>query len=118
MAQQEGGHSATTVPASGVPNPPRCWSQPLTVGALAFGYFLAYIPFAGLTQGAVDRPASGIDDEVGGLELLPAAAIGVLVGSAGSCARRAGGGASGCARSAAGAAGCRAAMIVAGTAWP
>lgn len=83
MAQQEGPHSATSVPESGRPSPPRCWSPPVGVGALALGYFLCYVPFAGLTRALSTDLLPGLDDEVGGLTLLPAAAIGVLAGSVG-----------------------------------
>jgi protein-tyrosine-phosphatase len=53
------------------------------VGALAVGYFLAYVPFAGLTRALSTDLLPGVDAEVGGLVLLPAAAIGVLVGTVG-----------------------------------
>jgi protein-tyrosine-phosphatase len=53
------------------------------VGALALGYFLAYVPFAGLTRALSTDLLPGIDDDVGGLTLLPAAAIGVLAGTVG-----------------------------------
>jgi protein-tyrosine-phosphatase len=53
------------------------------VGALAVGYFLAYVPFAGLTRALSTDLLPGIDDEIGGLTLLPAAAIGVLAGTVG-----------------------------------
>jgi protein-tyrosine-phosphatase len=55
----------------------------LGVGALAVGYFLAYVPFAGLTRALSTDLLPGVDVEVGGLVLLPAAAIGVLVGTVG-----------------------------------
>jgi protein-tyrosine-phosphatase len=53
------------------------------MGVLAFGYFLAYIPFAALTSALSKGLVPGVDEEVGGLVLLPAAAIGVLLGMAG-----------------------------------
>ncbi len=48
---------------------------------LAVGYFVAYIPFAALTKALSSGLLPGIDEEVGGLVLLPAAAIGVLAGA-------------------------------------
>lgn len=53
------------------------------MGALALGYFLCYVPFAGLTRALSTDLVPGVDEEVGGLVLLPAAAIGVLVGTVG-----------------------------------
>jgi protein-tyrosine-phosphatase len=53
------------------------------VGALALCYFLCYVPFAGLTRALTTDLLPGIDEEVGGLVLLPSAAIGVLVGTGG-----------------------------------
>jgi protein-tyrosine-phosphatase len=53
------------------------------VGALALGYFLCYVPFAGLTRALSTDLLPGVDEDVGGLMLLPAAAIGVLVGTVG-----------------------------------
>ena len=58
----------------------RTWSAPTNMGALALGYFLAYIPFAALTRALSTGLVPGVDEEVGGLVLLPAASIGVLVG--------------------------------------
>ncbi len=51
------------------------------MAALGFGYFLAYIPFAALTKALSSGLIPGVDEEVGGLVLLPAAAIGVIVGA-------------------------------------
>ncbi len=48
---------------------------------LAVGYFLSYIPFALLTKALSSGLLPGMDDEVGGLELLPMASVGVLVGA-------------------------------------
>ena len=50
------------------------------MGVLALGYFLTYIPFAALTRALSQGLVPGVDDEVGGLVLLPAASIGVLIG--------------------------------------
>jgi protein-tyrosine-phosphatase len=50
------------------------------MGVLALGYFLAYIPFAALTRALAQGLVPGVDEEVGGLVLLPAASIGVLLG--------------------------------------
>ena len=83
MAQQDPPHAATSVSASDRPDPPRSWSPPLTVGVLALGYFLAYVPFAGLTRALSTDLLPGLDEQEGGLTLLPAAAIGVLAGSVG-----------------------------------
>ena len=49
--------------------------------ALALGYFLCYIPFAALTKALSSGLAGGVDPDVGGLVLLPAASIGVLAGA-------------------------------------
>ncbi|MDX6582616.1 MAG: hypothetical protein QOI10_1800 [Solirubrobacterales bacterium] len=49
---------------------------------LAVGYFVTYIPFAALTKALSSGLLPGIDDEVGGLELLPMASVGVFVGAA------------------------------------
>jgi protein-tyrosine-phosphatase len=49
---------------------------------LALGYFLTYIPFALLTKALSSGLLPGMDAEVGGLELLPMASVGVLVGAA------------------------------------
>ncbi len=51
------------------------------MAALGFGYFLAYTPFAALTKALSSGLIPGVDEEVGGLVLLPAAAIGVIVGA-------------------------------------
>ncbi|WP_173079548.1 arsenate reductase/protein-tyrosine-phosphatase family protein [Phytohabitans rumicis] len=48
---------------------------------LALGYFLWYTPYAGLTKALSSGLLPGMDDRVGGLVLLPAAALGTLVGS-------------------------------------
>jgi protein-tyrosine-phosphatase len=48
---------------------------------LALGYFVAYIPFALLTKALSSGLLPGMDSEVGGLELLPMASVGVLVGA-------------------------------------
>jgi protein-tyrosine-phosphatase len=48
---------------------------------LALGYFLTYIPFAALTKALSSGLLDGLDERVGGLVLLPVAAIGVLVGA-------------------------------------
>jgi protein-tyrosine-phosphatase len=52
------------------------------MGVLALGYFLCYIPFAALTRALSTGLLPGLDAKVGGLVLLPAAAIGVLGGMA------------------------------------
>jgi protein-tyrosine-phosphatase len=49
---------------------------------LAVGYFLTYIPFALLTKALSSGLLPGMDDDVGGLELLPMASVGVLAGAA------------------------------------
>ena len=59
----------------------RSWSAPNGMGALALGYFLAYIPFAALTRAISQELVPGVDAH-GGLTLLPAASIGVLIGTA------------------------------------
>jgi protein-tyrosine-phosphatase len=51
------------------------------MGVLALGYFLAYIPFAALTRAITEGLVPGVDAH-GGLTLLPAASIGVLIGAA------------------------------------
>ncbi|GAB3903303.1 hypothetical protein GCM10029964_095040 [Kibdelosporangium lantanae] len=48
---------------------------------LAFGYFFWYTPYAGLTKALSSGLLPGTDKHVGGLVLLPAAAIGTLVGA-------------------------------------
>jgi protein-tyrosine-phosphatase len=52
------------------------------MGVLALGYFLTYIPFAALTRALAQGLVPGVDAH-GGLTLLPAASIGVLIGMAG-----------------------------------
>ncbi len=47
---------------------------------LACGYFICYIPFAALTKALSSGLLPGADEGVGGLVLLPAAALGVLLG--------------------------------------
>src|SRR5262245_53826096 len=49
---------------------------------LAVGYFLTYIPFAALTKALSSGLVPGVDERVGGLVLLPAAAVGVVIGAA------------------------------------
>jgi protein-tyrosine-phosphatase len=49
---------------------------------LAVGYFVAYIPFALLTRALSHGMLPGMDDEVGGVQLLPMASVGVVVGAA------------------------------------
>jgi protein-tyrosine-phosphatase len=49
---------------------------------LAVGYFLTYVPFALLTKALSSGLLPGMDEDVGGLELLPMASIGVLAGAA------------------------------------
>ncbi|HET9144256.1 hypothetical protein [Actinophytocola sp.] len=48
---------------------------------LAFGYFFWYTPYAALTKALSAGLLPGMDKHLGGLVLLPAAAIGTLVGS-------------------------------------
>jgi protein-tyrosine-phosphatase len=48
---------------------------------LAFGYFFWYTPYAGLTKALSSGLLPGMDKQVGGLVLLPAAAFGTLVGA-------------------------------------
>ncbi|TCO53153.1 hypothetical protein [Actinocrispum wychmicini] len=48
---------------------------------LAFGYFFWYTPYAGLTKALSSGLLPGMDKHVGGLVLLPAAALGTLVGA-------------------------------------
>lgn len=48
--------------------------------ALAVGYFAWYTPYAALTKALSSGLVPGVDTEVGGLVLLPAAALGSLVG--------------------------------------
>jgi protein-tyrosine-phosphatase len=47
---------------------------------LAFGYFFWYTPYAALTKALSAGLLPGIDKQVGGLVLLPAAALGTLAG--------------------------------------
>lgn len=49
---------------------------------LAVGYFVAYIPFALLTKALSSGLLPGMKNDVGGLELLPMASVGVLIGAA------------------------------------
>ncbi|HEV2781252.1 MAG TPA: hypothetical protein VGX25_17865 [Actinophytocola sp.] len=49
---------------------------------LAFGYFFWYTPYAALTKALSSGLLPGTDKRVGGLVLLPAAALGTLVGAA------------------------------------
>jgi protein-tyrosine-phosphatase len=48
---------------------------------LAIGYFLWYTPYAALTKSLSSGLLPGMDAQVGGLVLLPAAALGTLVGA-------------------------------------
>ncbi|MFL6121664.1 hypothetical protein [Actinophytocola sp.] len=48
---------------------------------LAIGYFLWYTPYAALTKSLSSGLLPGMDKQVGGLVLLPAAAVGTLVGA-------------------------------------
>ncbi len=48
---------------------------------LAIGYFLWYTPYAALTKSLSAGLLPGMDSQVGGLVLLPAAALGTLVGT-------------------------------------
>ncbi|GAA4459564.1 hypothetical protein GCM10023170_059280 [Phytohabitans houttuyneae] len=48
---------------------------------LAIGYFAWYTPYAGLTKALSSGLLPGMDSRVGGLVLLPAAALGTLAGS-------------------------------------
>jgi protein-tyrosine-phosphatase len=48
---------------------------------LAFGYFLWYTPYAALTKSLSAGLLPGMDSNVGGFVLLPAAALGTLVGA-------------------------------------
>jgi protein-tyrosine-phosphatase len=48
---------------------------------LAFGYFLWYTPYTGLTKALSSGLLPGMDKQVGGLVLLPSAAIGTLIGT-------------------------------------
>ncbi|HEX6353322.1 hypothetical protein [Actinophytocola sp.] len=48
---------------------------------LAFGYFFWYTPYAALTKSLSAGLLPGMDENVGGLVLLPAAALGTLVGA-------------------------------------
>jgi protein-tyrosine-phosphatase len=49
--------------------------------ALAIGYLLCYVPFAALAKALSSGLLPGLDAEVGGLVLLPAASLGVLAGT-------------------------------------
>lgn len=51
------------------------------MGVLALGYLLAYVPFAALIRALSTGLVPGVDDENGGLVLLPAAAIGLTIGA-------------------------------------
>jgi protein-tyrosine-phosphatase len=48
---------------------------------LAAGYFFWYTPYAGLTKALSSGLLPGVDNQVGGLVLLPAAALGTLAGA-------------------------------------
>jgi protein-tyrosine-phosphatase len=48
---------------------------------LAFGYFFWYTPYAALTKALSSGLLPGMDKQVGGFVLLPAAALGTLVGA-------------------------------------
>jgi protein-tyrosine-phosphatase len=48
---------------------------------LAIGYFVWYTPYAALTKSLSSGLLPGMDKQVGGLVLLPAAALGTLVGA-------------------------------------
>ena len=48
---------------------------------LAVGYFLAYIPFALLVRALSTGLLPGLDEDLGGLQLLPMASLGALVGA-------------------------------------
>jgi protein-tyrosine-phosphatase len=55
--------------------------QRLQLGMLALGvgYFILYTPYAALVKGVSDGLVPGVDESVGGLELLPAHVIGQIV---------------------------------------
>ena len=67
------GHGPTSNTAASRPAPAarRAWSPPESMLWLAVGYFVAYIPFAALTKALSSGLLPGIDEEVGGLVLLP-----------------------------------------------
>ena len=48
---------------------------------LAFGYFFWYTPYAALTKSLSSGLLPGMDKQVGGMVLLPAAALGTLIGA-------------------------------------
>lgn len=54
------------------------WSPGGGVPGLALGYFLWYVAFAGLVKALSSGLLPGVDERVGGLVLLPAAALGTL----------------------------------------
>jgi protein-tyrosine-phosphatase len=66
----------TTRPASR-----RSWWLAGGMLGLAFGYFFWYTPYAALAKSLSAGLLPGMDDQVGGLVLLPAAALGTLVGA-------------------------------------
>ena len=61
---------------------PHLWSPPESMLWLAVGYFVAYVPFALLTKALSSGLLPGMNGDVGGLELLPMASVGVLIGAA------------------------------------
>jgi protein-tyrosine-phosphatase len=58
----------------------RAWSPVGGLLGLACGYFICYIPFVALTKALSSGLLPGVDQQVGGLVLLPAVALGVLIG--------------------------------------
>jgi protein-tyrosine-phosphatase len=68
--------ATTTRPASR-----RSWWLAGGMLGLAFGYFIWYTPYAALAKSLSAGLLPGMDTQVGGLVLLPAAALGTLVGA-------------------------------------
>src|ERR1051325_453658 len=63
------------------PSRKRTWWLMGGMLGLAFGYFFWYTPYAGLTKALSSGLLPGMDKHVGGLVLLPAAALGTLIGA-------------------------------------
>ncbi|WP_218952296.1 hypothetical protein [Amycolatopsis anabasis] len=71
--------STTGAPRISLPSRRSWWLAGGVLG-LAFGYFFWYTPYAALTKALSSGLLPGMDSRVGGLVLLPAAALGTLAG--------------------------------------
>src|SRR6266545_7935303 len=74
-------NGSPAMPVAQTPSRKRTWWLMGGMLGLAFGYFFWYTPYAGLTKALSSGLLPGMDKQVGGLVLLPSAAIGTLIGA-------------------------------------